>query len=257
MRIFKLEGKKVIVSNYSPNIEKLIEFKKKEIATIPQDERVLSAERDATPASNKSYSIKREKDELVCFENLLYKNSNDKYHLLECSKLSEEEQTKIIAKYIKWRNYYGYEPHAIETPYEELKPTYKKDRIDFATFIDNKSKQTLRNLRYFLTSDNYAKQDNRFIERMEGIININKALYLYHLLITEQYDMLIDKDIEEQLRLFDKQEVVCEFNMNEIGVLDRNLAKVGIIIKDNNYNKLMDQVKRSEHVLKLINKINN
>ena len=258
MLIFEYDGRCINVYNYFENRQKLKEFKKKEISKIAQDERVLSAERSITGVS---YSLK--KDDIVCFENLLYRDAIDKYHKIECSRLSQKEQDIIINKYINdcrlhvgWHSSPMYQPHALESSYNELRPLYKKDRIDKSQFINNQDKETLRKLKYFLTSTDYSILDDGMRARMEGIININEPLYIFHLLEHEQYDKLIDKDIEEQMSLFDKPSLVSKFVMYDVEQFDRKLYDVGVGLKpeNTNYTRLMNKAKKSEHILRLIKK---
>ena len=247
MRIFEYDGEKFIVKEYWVEEKPLIDFKFSQIITHPEDERVLSAERGIN-----GYSIKRDK-RIVSFGNILYKNFKEDYHKIECSKLTSTEQGKILAKYIGWGNGpQGYYPHAIETPYDELRPIYEKARIDRSSLIDAQDKKTLKNLRYFLTSDSYTKSADGNSARMEGIINISEQLYLYHLLENEQFDQIGDRDISEIIKLFSKNDIICEWNANEVNSFDQSLKKAGIISKQNNYDKLMDKVKHSEKVLQKI-----
>jgi len=258
MLIFEYDGQCINVYNYFENRKRLMEFKKKEIQKIPQDERVLSAERSITGVS---YSLK--KDDIVCFENLLYKDAVNKYHKIECSRLSQKEQDIIINKYINdyrlhvgWHCSPTYEPHVLESSYNELRPLYKKDRIDKSQLINDKDKETLRKLKYFLTSNDYSILDDSMRARMEGIININEPLYIFHLLEHEQYDKLNNKDIEEQMSLFDEPALVSKFVMYDVQQFDRKLYDVGVghEPENTNYSRLMNQAKKSEHILRLIKK---
>lgn len=248
MRIFEYDGEKFVVTEYWPNDKKLSDFKFEQITSIPEDERVLSAEREIN-----SYSIKMERHN-VYFEELLYKESSGKYHKIECSKLSLDEQGKILGKYIGWNGLGGYQLHALESPYNALRPTYRKDRIDFSSMIDEQDKKTLRKLKYFLTSGVYLTLDNRTTARMEGIININEKLYIYHLLENEQFDKLNGKNIDEQLELFDNPIIICELDANKVNEFDVTLNKIGITTSETNYNKLMKKSKECEKVLQKLKK---
>lgn len=248
MRIFEYDGEKFVVTEYWPNDKKLRDFKFEQITSIPEDERVLSAEREIH-----SYSIKMERHN-VYFEELLYKESGGKYHKIECSKLSLDEQGKILGKYIGWNGLGGYQLHALESPYNSLRPIYRKGRIDFSSMIGEQDKKTLRKLRYFLTSGGYLTLDDRTIARMEGIININEKLYIYHLLENELFDKLNGKSIDEQLELFDKPKIVCEFDANKIYDFDATLNKIGIPTSETNYDKLMKKSKKCEEVLQKLKK---
>ena len=75
MRIFEYDGEKFVVTEYWPNDKKLSDFKFEQITSIPEDERVLSAEREIN-----SYSIIMKRHN-VYFEELLYKESSGKYHI--------------------------------------------------------------------------------------------------------------------------------------------------------------------------------
>ena len=109
-------------------------------------------------------------------------------------------------------------------------------------------------LKYFLTSGGYLTLDNRTTARMEGIININEKLYIYHLLENEQFDKLNGKNIDEQLELFDNPIIICELDANKVNEFDVTLNKIGITTSETNYDKLMKKSKECEKVLQKLKK---
>lgn len=253
MRIFEETKDKVIVTEYLPERDKVLEFKKREIEKIPEDERVLSAERNTN-----FYSIKTEMD-FIGLEELLYKEINGPiwgyhYHKLECSKLSEEKQKKIIDDYTNNVVDILYGVYKIESPYDKLSEI-QKNYFDCFSLIDAKDKEVLKKLKYFLTSDSY-KIINNNIARMDGIINSTEKMYIYHLLVNDKFNNLIKKDIEEEVNLFFPFKKICEIDTKELIKNQINLKTAGIISNNTEtyYDKLIAKVKESKPILKLIKK---
>ena len=111
MRLYEEINDKIIVTEYLPDKEKVLEFKKREIEKVPKEERLLSAERN----TNWHY-IKFGQDNIGLTE-LLYREKNlawgYAYHKLECSKLNKKEQEKIINDYIEHVIDINYIPYSI------------------------------------------------------------------------------------------------------------------------------------------------
>lgn len=248
MYLFEEIGDKVIVTKYFSDSEKVKEFKKKEIEKIPEDERVLSDE------TNNNLCIKIGRNE-VDLRDLLYRERNI-YHKIECSKMCKEMKNKIISSYINSADSLLYEPYILKNPYEKDRTTdVVSSRIDYSNLITDKDRETLRKLKYFLTSRSY-KMINNNIAHMDGIINATESMYSYQLLVRNQLDKINNQDIEEVIKLFFAYNKVCEFNIREIIKNEINLKSTQVI-SDNAetyYDMLMKKVKESEPILKLIKK---
>lgn len=248
MKLFEEIGDKIIVTEYFSESKKVKEFKKKEIEKIPEDERVLSDE------TNTNLCIKTGRNE-VDFRDLLYMERNN-YHKIVCSKMSKEMKKEIISSYINSAGSLLYEPYIIKNPYEKDTVTdVVKSRIDYSNLINDKDRETLRKLKYFLTSGSY-KVINNNIACMDGIINATESMYLYQLLVRNQLDKINNQEIEEVIKLFFAYKKVCEFDIREILKNEMNLKSAGIISNNTEtyYDKLMAKVKESEPILKLIKK---
>lgn len=253
MRLFEETQDKIIVTEYLSERDKVLEFKKREIAKIPVDERVLSAERNTN-----YYSIKTGMD-FIGLDELLFKEKNGPtwgyhYHKLECSKLSNEKQKKIIDDYINTVVDVLYDVYKVTVPYDQLSET-QKNNFDCFSLIDAKDKEVLKKLKYFLTSESY-KIGNNSIASMDGIINSTESMYIYHLLVNDKFKNLINKDIEEEVNLFFPFKKICEIDTKEVIKNDINLKTAGIISNNTEtyYDKLMVKVRESEPILKLIKK---
>lgn len=252
MRLYEEINDKIIVTEYLPDKEKVLEFKKREIEKVPKEERLLSAERN----TNWHY-IKFGQDNIGLTE-LLYREKNlawgYAYHKLECSKLSIKEKEKIINDYTEHVIDINYIPYSIETPYENM-CDLSKEKIDNFPLIDINDKEVLKKLKYFLASDGYNILDHNKA-RMEGIINSTEAMYIYHMLILDKFKDITNKNIEEEVNLFLPFKKLCEFDVKELRKNDINLKSIGIVPNnsESDYDKLMTKVKESEHILKLIKK---
>lgn len=248
MKLFEEIGDKIIVTEYFSDSKKVKEFKKKEIEKIPEDERVLSDE------TNTNLCIKTGRNE-VDFRDLLYMERNN-YHKIVCSKMSKEMKKEIISSYINSAGSLLYEPYIIKNPYEKDTVTdVVKSRIDYSNLINDKDRETLRKLKYFLTSGSY-KVINNNIACMDGIINATESMYLYQLLVNDKFNNLLNKDIEEEVNLFFPFKKICEIDIKELIKNQINLKTAGIISNNTEtyYDKLMTKVKESEPILKLIKK---
>lgn len=248
MKLFEKIGDKIIVTEYFSDSKKVKEFKKKEIEKIPEDERVLSDE------TNTNLCIKTGRNE-VDFRDLLYMERNN-YHKIVCSKMSKEMKKEIISSYINSAGSLLYEPYIIKNPYEKDTVTdVVKSRIDYSNLINDKDRETLRKLKYFLTSGSY-KVINNNIACMDGIINATESMYLYQLLVNDKFNNLLNKDIEEEVNLFFPFKKICEIDIKELIKNQINLKTAGIISNNTEtyYDKLMTKVKESEPILKLIKK---
>jgi len=250
MRILEKNKDKINVYNYVPNYEKVVAYKKREIEKIPEQERVLIAETSAFPFEiNKSKltnSILR-LNYSTTFETI--------YHKFEISKLSNEECKNILNKYI-----YNFEydeqmiPHLIEPNYEDVNSVCKekigKLKLNF------KDIEMLKTIKYFLAPKNYKHNYDDGIATMDEIINLPKTLFLFHLLINEQYkNIRKDYDISEQIELFSKEpQLIQSFDINKIKEFDDSLKQAGVNNEITNYQKLELQVESSEKILKILRK---
>ena len=251
MRLFVEEANTITVHEFLPNHQKVVDFKKREINSIPVNERVLRAERN-------SLGISIEKDNLKnSLLNLIYKQNKESklideaiFHRIASSELDENTKKRLLENYI-YEDDHTYYPHKIYPSYIDLDEKRKKQFNSFQ-FINDNDKEILRKVKYYITRGyEYKKDESKGIEYLEGIINSTENLYLYHLLLNEKYNDLEGKDVTNQFNLFWLKEQ-SKFDKKQVRELDNNLRNCGIRLERTNYELLMDKVKRSEKVLKLI-----
>ena len=80
----------------------------------------------------------------------------------------------------------------------------------------------------------------------ESVINLPESLYLLELLLREKFELLNDKNIQEQLKLFD---ISCVDSFS-LGTLDK-LNGYGMI-NDESMKEIDRKIEQSEKILKLI-----
>lgn len=111
-------------------------------------------------------------------------------------------------------------------------------------FNYNKKINELKFIKYLLISKNYEKTVKNVFE-MDSVIKIPENLYLLELLLREKIDLISDKNIMEQLKLFDIS-CVDNFSLNKL----YDLNKLRII--DINIEEIERKIKHSEKILELI-----
>lgn len=250
MRLFRELNGAIYVIEYMPIRDKVIEYKKYEMESIPSDYRVLRAE------YNSDYNYIKSDVITNSLMSLNYKLPNKAleymYHKIECSELSSSVKKDFINNYIRGADYSVFNPHKISPTYKEM-DNDKKTKFNELDILSSKNKDMLKDLKCFLTTSNYVKSSGIYI--MEKIVNIPESLLLYHLLDNERYDE-IDVCIKEQFELFSNEGIINSYNVDDIVMFEEELKKSGIKF-DSVLDKLRNKVKKSEKILKLVRDSNN
>jgi len=111
-------------------------------------------------------------------------------------------------------------------------------------FNYNKKINELKYIKYLLISNKYELKEKNVFE-MDSVINLPESLYLLELLLRGNIDLISDKNLKEQLELFDIS-CIDSFSLDKLYELD----KYGII--DINKEQIDRKIKHSEKILKLI-----
>ena len=189
MKLYKKENGKIKVYTLFPNEEEIIKYKKGEMNNIPKEEQVCKA---VTRVGHYGYPVFLEHEDEFDTFTFSMDDVNGIYHKL----LNEENAYE--------RNFY-------------LEQYYNAKYLDgrVAKVMD------LNLMKYFLLKQLdyrhvlYDKNVNA------GIIQVPESLYLLHLIETEKFSLLGDKDVSEQLNMF-KVYFDHEIDIHTIGKMNDN-----------------------------------
>ena len=227
MLLYEKRGKKIGIYKFIPNRDALTEYRRREMTSIPESERVLIAEGHTASCS-----------EVPLFE--FYSKNLDSIIL----SMEEVNSKKNDAH----GNY-----HNIRT--DGTTPRNKEILLDcYCQGNLNKCAvariQDLKQLKYYLlTKTDY--EDTWFDTRlkiMKDIIQIPESLYLLQLLEQEKFALIKDEDISKQLSLFNLSRCFDEISLEEFEKTD----KYGIT--KNLYQQTVDKANNDAILLKLLNK---
>jgi len=194
MYLFDRTGDTIEIYSMKPNISQIKEFQKKEIKKIPEEHRVLQISSNAKTLPFEKKFTFESKNRPIDVEN---------NQLTFCNK-----------------KMFGSEFHRLQTPKTgDLQSEFVKEKLNAYYAGNYNNSQIIRVFKYdddqkrlnfilFLLLNNYYVKENKYsnIQVIKDIINIPESLYLLELLKRGQYSLLDNKDITEQLELFNISE---------------------------------------------------
>lgn len=227
MYLYDKNGDKIEVYSMEPNMEKIYNFRKKEIEQIPENERVLKM------ISNQFMDWAMFYTGIINTSRIDYheKSIFSKYYcnLMQYNMTDEERerQNKLLEDYYK-SNYFYY----------KIKVNKDYDKI--------KGLQTIKRL----LMDNVCVSEKRNRHAINDIISVPESILLLEILLSQDIHLIENDDISKQLELFD-------FSTNPIEIVDYNMidrySNLNVIASNSSY-KLDCKVKESEKILKYIKK---
>lgn len=174
----KKEGQ-IIVYSMKPNMDKIYKFRKEQIQSINESERILKM------VSNKPMDL-----------SLFYTG--------EINALTSDFKKKSLFK----PNYFDLIPYNI-TESEKIRQNnllenyYKSNDFYYKIKINNYDKiKELKTIKWLL-SDNVCLEEKRNKFIILDIISIPESVYLLELILSENFNHIKDEDISMQLNLFD------------------------------------------------------
>lgn len=234
MKLYDKAGKIVNVYELTPNYNLIRDFKVKEIEKIPFEIRLL-------------YATTNDKD-LLKSETLLKVLDNDelnysvkkfgiirKFHKLGIYEgLNNKEN---FGEYIKTINY-------IQTILNNYyQGTYDRENLALVKG-DNGGNLPL------LIAGSYIYENQRTKKRtMPNLIHLSDSLYLLHLLLNEQYDLLSDSDIENILKLFNFDENPVKYNIDD---MNSDITLMPLSRNENFKEFIIRKSNESQNVLQLV-----
>lgn len=196
MYLYGENDDQIEVFEMEPNKKKIAEFKKEEMESIPQEERVITAK---TNSDGMRMLSNRDIGEQV-YEKKLNQNHSglwggNSFHCMETHTTDEKEnkrQQKLLKRY--------YDGDFTEDPVVLLK----------------REAHDLKVLKYLLlTEKQYFRHGD--ILAMKNIISIPKSLYLLQLLEQGNFYHAADEDIQRQLETFDiSDEPIMQISTSEL-----------------------------------------
>lgn len=214
MYLYKKNNNKIIIYNLIPNNKKIYEYRLEQMKQIPEENRII---RGVTGMGIERYEIFKNYENKFNNEIIPIENANGQYHILEPTHLNSKDKEKLLKSY------------------------YNGDLKDkkIARLWDKK-------IRYFLLNQ---LQYRYYFEKvvLEEIIEIPESLYLLSLIEQELFSLIENKDIKEQLSLF---------NLEQIQKMDlETIERIDYIgIAPGCYSKTIQKIENDTHILKLLKK---
>lgn len=229
MRLFNINEDVIEAYEMTPRIKEIEEYKRKEMANIPLDRRVLYAR-----TFDDDEKVLENKKNIIRFQEIMSLPSNGTHSISSCN-MEESEKLELLEEY--YFKSLIFQP-VVEVSVDCLNQSIFGIKNDFLYLL--------------LTSKEYEeKYTPRPVYEMPGIISITRPLHLLQLILNEEYTRLNDKDISEQLSLFDISDKVIEtIPINPIKKLRNNG-----LYSDEEYDKLMQKIEGTQMVLKKANRI--
>ena len=187
MRLIEREGNIVREHELIPNHDKIRQYKIEQMATFPIETRVLNASTNAVDVLNvKGFKI-------IDVKNLSFNKRSlgffRKYHNITIHK--ELKQENDVLGYSRRFNYIL-----------KVLDSYYGGIYDNNSLIRVKDEDS--DVLYLLTTGEYVyKSEYSKHRNIPDVINLPRSLFVLHMLLKEQYGLLGDLDISEQLDLFD------------------------------------------------------
>jgi len=194
MYLFDRSGDNIDIYTMDPIFKGIKEYKKQEMEKIPFEHRILRIETNAKDLPfNKKFPLQPNTHPID----------------IENSKLTYSNKKVIGSEYHKLGVTPG-APSNLDFVEEKMKEYYfgnynASQMVRVYKFEENKKR--LNFVLYLLLNNYYIKEkENSNVQYIENIINIPESLYLLELLSRGQYSLLDNKDITEQLKLFNISE---------------------------------------------------
>lgn len=190
MRLTERDGNVVTVHEFLPNHEKIKKYKMEQMSSFPLEIRVLNA-------STNSIDVLDVKGfETINIKNLRFSQGMfaffRKYHDISIHKELRKKRDAYL--YMKRLNYIL-----------RILDNYYYGMYDRESLVRVKDDTT--DVFHLLTTGQYVYKNKHSNERnIPDVINLPDSLYILHLLFKEQYGLLCNVDVAEQLELFDYRE---------------------------------------------------
>ena len=227
MYLFDKKDNKVEVYSMEPNMEKIYDFRKKEMEQIPEDERVLKM------VSNKYMDWSMFYSGVINTSRIDFREKGifNKYYcnLIQYNMTNEERerQNKLLEDYYK--SSYFYYKIRINKEYDKIKGL-----------------QTIKRL----LMDNVCISEKRNRHAINDIISVPESILLLEILLSQDIHLLENEDISKQIELFN-------FSANPIEIVDYDMidrySKLNVV-NSNASDKLDCKVEESQKILKYIKK---
>ena len=219
MFLYENNGQFIDVYKLKPKLEELKKYRKKEMGKIPKAERVWFAK-----TNDSDLKILERVDIPVSFNELNVRGKRYDFAYFHCFNFSSDEDKN--KQFLEW--YYEDE----ECIYNLCK-IYKDSRYMYILRLQN----DYAFYRYGI--DSYV---------MKGIINIPESLYLLEALLQGRFNLIGDKDVTEQLKLFDVQ----HYGRINTDVL-KNICDYEILLEP--YESIIDRTKKNYNVVSRVKKL--
>jgi len=224
MYLYDKKEKSLDVYSFDANQWVMFEYRERQMLQIPEKNRVLVAEaysHDVGESPLFEFYANRFDETIIPMEYANSKRDELRYHFLRTGKTSKRNREILLDSY-----YFG---HLSDRNVARL--------------------QDINKLRYFLLNKTTysAELYNNRIKKLENIIELPESLYLLQMLEQGKFSLIGDKNISEQLDLF---------NISQIGELSLDeLKKIDAYgITQNAYEQTLAKAENDAHVLRLIRK---
>lgn len=221
MNLYDKKNDKLIIYSLDTTIDKIANFKREQMLTIPEEYRILTAK-----TNDKKYLESSGED--IAYSELEYSkvdiiNGMD-YHILRASEQLEDIKKMILDVY-----------------YKRLGPVGRLKRITFNEF-SNIEYLLLINERYQSEIYDYKNA------AMNDIINIPRLLFVYERFVRENLLGITDEELRQILDLYTLSPPLETIDLNEVYKLDsyKVTQSTGI--------QVLNKIETSKKILSLIKK---
>lgn len=218
MYLYEEKETKFNIYSFHPKTKEIHDYRANQLKQIPNDELVMCG---ATRMGIESYEILKNYQNQFDTEIIPIENADGEYHRLEKSVLYRYDEDKKVFL----EKYYSGE------------------------FINNKIARIrdLKKIKYFLLSETEYGFTLPDWKIMEGLLQIPESLYLLSLIEQQKFSLIGNKDISEQLSLFNLEKVD---EISQETLMKISLYGMAPYCFANNFKK----AKNDEHILKLLKK---
>lgn len=216
MFVYEKNGGFIDVYKFEPRLEEIIRYKKSEMEKILRKDRVWRA-----VTNNPSLKLLEKNNDVIFSSELEYKKSNERGFIFFHNFLKSGNR-KIRNNFLE-----EYYQNVDTSCYFRKVKGYDEDRY-------------IVQLRH-----DYYPFD-LFV--MDGIINVTESLYLLEAILNKRFDLVGDKDISEQLRLFD----IKYYGRINTMVL-QNICQYGILSES--YETIINKTESSGNILSKVKKL--
>ena len=227
MLLFEEAEKNIRVYNYIINKEKMYHFKKREMAHILGDKRILCA------VTSHKYPLVGSK-KIFEYNDLNYEFGHD-FHILGSYKMTNEEilrQKNYLEKYYHFLNSYGSSYQVIKSKVENVNEHFLN--LNPIT-INGQSLYLIPTSKYNCNKTGYTVMDN--------ILNVPESLYYLEHFMASKYTDIPEEYLLKFIKLYEQIEVK-NIDIDTLKIMiNYNLVKKQV---------LNNQIENSTRVLKLI-----